>query len=163
MSKKVIALFESQGRAEEAVNALRREGFEREISVVAKDDNQQEGGGDGTLQMASDTDTVADGTATGGVVGGLAGLAVGAGALLVPGLGPIIAAGPIAGALSGAAAGGIGGALIDLGIPEAESARLEEDIRQGKTLVTVECDGERADRCREILRENGADEVKIHE
>lgn len=160
MSKKVVALFQSKSRAEEAVNALRREGFDREISIVAKDD-RQEGGGEG-LQMISDTDTVTDGTATGGVVGGLAGLAVGAGALLIPGLGPIIAAGPIAGALSGAAAGGVGGALVDLGIPEAESNRLEEDVRQGKTLVTVECGEDKADRCRDILRENGADEVKVH-
>lgn len=161
MSKKVVALFRSRNQAEEAVNGLRREGFEREISVVAKDDKRNNRGNDDQgMQMSNDT--VTDGTATGGVVGGLAGLAVGAGALAIPGLGPIIAAGPIAGALSGAAAGGIGGALVDLGIPQAETKRLEEGIRQGKTLVSVECADDQADRCREILQNSGADEVKIH-
>ena len=75
----------------------------------------------------------------------MAGLAVGAGALFIPGIGPLIAAGPIAGMLSGAAAGGIAGGLIDWGIPAEESHHYEEDVKQGKTLVAVHSSGPKLD------------------
>jgi uncharacterized membrane protein len=164
MAKKVVGVFKSRSHAESAVHRLRDEGFDREISVLAKDENPggggERGGRGGDLRMQNDS--VANGATTGGVIGGLAGLAVGAGALVIPGLGPLIAAGPIAGLLSGAATGGVGGALVDWGIPEAEGRRYEEDIRQGKIIVAVECSENKADKCREILASKGADNVKIH-
>ncbi|MCR4419918.1 MAG: hypothetical protein QHH27_08080 [Clostridia bacterium] len=152
MDKTVIGAFTSREAAEAAVHDLRGLGFSREISVVAKgDQSDQEGGG-----------SVAEGATTGGVLGGLAGLALGAGALAIPGLGPIIAAGPIAAALSGAATGGLAGSLIDWGIPEAEGRRYEEDVRQGKTLVSVRSDANRADQAATVLRRHGGENVRLH-
>ncbi len=157
MSDKVVGIFEHEGQAEEAVNHLREAGFDREISIVAKN---AEGGRN--QNGDEEFDSVADGATTGGVLGGLTGLAVGAGALVIPGIGPLIAAGPIAGMLSGAATGGLGGALIDFGIPEEESRRYEEEVRRGKILVTVESSDDQSERCRAMLESKGADEVKIH-
>lgn len=160
MAKKVIGVFHSQGQAEEAVHKLREEGFDREISIVAKEEETGEKDA-GDIRM--ENDSVADGATTGGVIGGLTGLALGAGALVIPGLGPLIAAGPIAGLLSGAATGGLGGALIDWGIPEAEAKRYEEEVRQGKILVSVECSDDKADKCQSILSEKGSGDIKIHD
>jgi uncharacterized membrane protein len=112
--------------------------------------------------MGVDTGNISTGVTTGGVLGGLAGLAAGAGALVVPGLGPLIAAGPIAGLLSGAATGGVAGGLVDWGIPEAEGREYESEIRQGKMLVSVRCDDKRADQANRILKDHGADRVRMH-
>ena len=56
---------------------------------------------------------LAEGTYTGGALGGIAGLLAGVGALLIPGIGPIVAAGPIAATLTGVVGGGLAGGLID--------------------------------------------------
>ncbi|MGB9840993.1 general stress protein, partial [Thermovenabulum sp.] len=131
--KTVIGVFENKQQAEKAVNALRNSGFDtNEISIVAKGGKKNNGnnGDEETLEM----DTLTDGTATGGVIGGLAGLAIGAGALAIPGIGPLFAAGPIAGLLSGAATGGIAGSLIDWGIPAERGRYYEEEVKKGKML-----------------------------
>lgn len=160
MSKTVVAIFEARERAEQAVKELRAKGFEKEISLLTKDEQEGRGKGEQGGGLTMGGGSVAGGVTTGGVIGGLAGLAMGAGALVIPGLGPLIAAGPIAGLLSGAATGGIAGGLIDWGIPEQEGRQLEEEIKAGKTLVTVRSD--RAEDAASILRHNGANKVKVH-
>ena len=80
------------------------------------------------------------GVVAGGVVGGLAGAAV---ALLVPGIGPALAGGILAtigGAAVGAATGGIIGTLIEVGIPEEDARRYNDDIHSGRTIVIVQAD-----------------------
>lgn len=172
MSKTVVAVFSKEKTARDAIESLRQVGFDREISILARnnapEENKPAEGERGNhfgmyfgVEPGDDTG-ISDGAATGGVLGGLAGLAVGAGALVIPGLGPLIAAGPIVGLLSGAATGGVAGGLVDLGIPEQEGRQYEGDVRQGKILVTVSCDDNRADQANRILKEKGADRVRIH-
>ncbi|TYP53265.1 general stress protein [Thermosediminibacter litoriperuensis] len=160
MAKTVIGVFENREQAEKAVNEMRDSGFDtNEISIVAKGGQRGERNGDnGAMGM----DTVADGTTTGGVLGGLAGLAVGAGALAIPGLGPIIAAGPIAGLLSGAATGGIAGGLIDWGIPEERGRYYEEEVKRGKILAAVRTHDQKVERAADVMRRNGARDVETH-
>jgi len=165
MSKTVIGVFADRNKAEKAVHQLRNHGFGGEISVVAKGQenpgaNEDYKGIDMNSRFTGG-DSVSDGTATGTFIGGLAGLAVGAGALVIPGLGPIIAAGPIAGLLSGAAAGGIAGGLIDYGIPEADVRNYEEEVKKGSVLAIVKTDDHKVEKVPNILRENGAANVKV--
>jgi uncharacterized membrane protein len=160
--KSVICTFNSREAAERAVNELRGKGFEKEISVIAKDDQRNQGGDKQYDAPRMGGDTVTDGTATGGVIGGLAGLAMGAGALAIPGLGPIIAAGPIAGLLSGAAAGGIAGGLVDFGVPEERGKHFEEKVKQGNVLVALKADEKRTSEAADILRRMGAQDVEMH-
>ncbi len=171
MSKTVVAVFSKEDTARNGIENLRQAGFDREISILARDDNRGQGQkqDQGNLNMgletgdlSSDDMGVSDGIGTGGVLGGLAGLAAGAGALVIPGLGPLIAVGPIAGLLSGAAAGGVAGGLLDMGIPESEGREYENDVRQGKILVSVQAADNRADQANRILKEQGADQVRIH-
>lgn len=162
MSQTVVGLFHSREQAEEAVRELRNRDFDAgDISLVTRGE-ESENSGEQTMDY--EEQNLADGTLTGGVLGGMAGLLAGAGALLVPGIGPIIAAGPLAGALTGAVTGGIAGGLIDYGIPEDEGDRYEQEIRQGGVMVALEAEDENiAGEVEAVLQENGAYEVKIHE
>jgi len=159
--QKVLALFRSGGQAEEAIRELKARDFAvQDISVVASSDDV---GGQGNDLTGRDHQNLANGTVAGGAIGGLTGLLAGVGALLIPGLGPIIAAGPLAGALTGIVTGGIAGGLIDYGLPEAEGRRYEEEISRGNVLVAVETDDENLSReVIAVFRENGAQEVKTH-
>lgn len=166
----VVGVFSKREQAEEAVRALENEGFsEKEISIAAKDDRAERQGGRGRGEqgygfevgnMAGEN--VADGATWGGAIGGAAGLLASAGALAIPGIGPILAAGPLAATLSGAVAGGVAGGLIDMGIPENEGRRYEQDVKEGKVLCMVQADAEQARRAESILKSQGADEVKVH-
>lgn len=156
MLKTVIGTFDSREQAEKTVSALRNNGFYDEISVVASD-QAKAGGAQGAANGS-----VASGVSTGGVLGGLAGLAMGAGALAIPGIGPVLAAGPIAGLISGAATGGIAGGLIDWGVPAERSKFYESKVKEGKILATVRSDEAKVDNAAGILRDNGANDVEAH-
>src|SRR4029078_10630490 len=84
------------------------------------------------------------GAGSGAVIGGTLAWLASVGALAIPGVGPLIAAGPIVAALAGAGAvgalGGITGALIGWGIPEYEAKRYEGRVRKGGILLSVHAD-----------------------
>jgi hypothetical protein len=106
------------------------------------------------------------GVATGGLLGGAFGLIAGLGILAIPGIGPLIAAGPLLAALSGLSAGGtlggIMGALIGNGIPENEAHYYESHVRGGKILLTVRVSEEDlAYQAKGVLEEQGAENVSI--
>lgn len=159
MAKTVIATFSDRNSAERAVNALRDRGFDKDISIVAKDDRNER---DNRNRDNSGNNSIMSGVSSGGAIGGLLGLAAGAGALVIPGIGPLIAAGPIAGLLSGAVTGGIAGGLIDYGIPSDRGRYYEERVKQGDALVTVNCDDNKSEEASDLLRQNGGRDVEIH-
>lgn len=117
----VVGLYDHFEDAQQAVQALRDAGFEsNRISMIASDAegrySQYLQGDEAKKQDLGDG--TAKGAGIGAVLGGLGGLLVGLGALAIPGIGPVIAAGPIittlAGAGVGAVAGGMVGALVDI-------------------------------------------------
>ena len=159
MEKTVIAYYNSREEAENSVRQLREKGFgENEISILAPDDEQGSSGEDVSFRNQDLT----DGTMTGGAIGGLAGLAMGAGALLIPGFGPLIAAGPLAGVLTGALTGGVAGGLIDFGIPEKSSRKYEEHLESGKVLAVIKTDSNKAMEAMEILDKSGGRDIEMH-
>jgi hypothetical protein len=98
------------------------------------------------------------------VIGGTLGLLAGIGALAIPGVGPLIAAGPImatiAGVGAGGAVGGIVGALVGMGIPEYEAKRYEGAVKGGGTLLSVHCDtSEQVDAAKASLKNTGARDI----
>ncbi|GER88275.1 hypothetical protein KDW_24370 [Dictyobacter vulcani] len=99
----------------------------------------------------------------GGVIGGALGAA--AAALFLPGIGPIVAGGIIASALGGGAVGSVAGSflgtLTDLGIPREHAHHYTEDIKSGRTIVTVQ-DSARREEAIQILRQHGALDVHVH-
>ena len=135
---------------------LRKQGFtNEEINIVSKGHQER-----GETEYVDDD--VTDGALTGGTIGGIGGLLLGAGALAIPGLGPIMAAGPIAAALSGAVAGGLTGGLIDWGIPAEASNRYEKEVAQGGILAMIRTGSTKVNQAAQILRQNGAKDVESH-
>ncbi len=145
------------------VEALKNAGFSsNDISALLPDTRT-------TKDFAHEHNTKAPEGAT---AGGVAGLGVGAalgwlagiGALAIPGVGPLIAAGPIMGALAGGAVGGatggIIGALVGMGIPEFEAKRYDAKIRDGNILISVHTeDGKQRDVARDIFKRLNADDI----
>ncbi|MGI5913054.1 MAG: hypothetical protein ACOX6E_10875 [Syntrophomonadaceae bacterium] len=149
---KVIAYFNRRDIAEEAVNELRDSGFKDKISLIAKEN----------LNNNAAEQDISNGALTGSAVGGIAGLAMGAGALLIPGIGPLIAAGPLSGVIAGAITGGVAGGLIDYGIPEDRSQYYENKVKEGNILAIVETSKNRINEVKNILKNNGAMEIESH-
>ncbi len=158
-----FGIFASREMAENAVDRLIASGFRNEDISVLLQDNV------GTKDFAHEKHTKApEGTATGvvagGVIGGTIGVLAGIGLLAVPGLGPLVAAGPIIAALtgvgSGGVVGGVIGALIGMGIPEYEAKRYEGRIKEGGILLSVHCDNsEWIGKAKQVLRETGGEDI----
>jgi hypothetical protein len=159
----VFGIYPNRFAVEEAVEHLRKTGFRNTDISVLFQDNQ------GTKDFAHEKNTkapegVTTGVVAGGLAGGVLGWLVGIGALAIPGLGPLIAAGPIVAALAGAGAvgtlGGFVGALAGMGIPEYEAKRYEGRIREGGVLLSVHCDSsDWVKRGKEILEHTGAQDI----
>src|SRR5467141_2813016 len=159
MSKSVFGIATTHGQAERIVEQLQAEGFAvSEISVLMPDTG-------GTRDVGHVKATKApEGATTGAATGGVIGLLAGIGALAIPGVGPLIAAGPIMAAFSGAAVGGVTGGvvggLIGLGIPEIEAKRYEEKLKKGNYLIAVHTDeSEDVDRAKHIFKTAGAEDI----
>lgn len=151
----LVAVFDNAARAEKAVSELRQQGFsQEEISIVSKNQANRQG--------EHYEDDITDGALTGGTLGGIGGLLVGAGALAIPGIGPIVAAGPIAAALSGALAGGVAGGLIDWGIPAEASKRYETHVSKGNVLAIIQTQQPKVNQATSLLNQNGATSVEKH-
>ncbi len=143
MKKAAMCIAQNRSQADAIVTKLQSQGFSNAaISVLFPDK-------DGSKDFAHEHNTKAPegavtGVGAGGAVGGTLGLLAGIGALAIPGIGPLIAAGPLLAALSGAAAGaavgGITGALIGMGIPEIEAKRYEGKLKSGNILISVHCE-----------------------
>jgi uncharacterized membrane protein len=162
MSKTVVGLFDNQDHAETAARQVRDQGLRTDdISIVVKHGDADEGQR-GTTMGRDVNDNISDGVVSGGVLGGIAGLLIGAGSMVIPGLGIIAAAGPITGLLSGAVTGGIVGGLIDLGIPENRSKEYESELKRGKVLFSMKTDEDKVGRITSILRNTGASSVETY-
>lgn len=163
MKNAVYGIASTAEQAESIVTRLQSLGIQTsDVSVLFPDKA-------GTRDFAHEKNTKApEGATTGGLagmgVGGTLGLLAGIGALAIPGVGPLIAAGPIMGALSGAAVGGatggLIGALVGLGIPELEAKQYEGKVRAGNILISVHTEsGDERSRAKQALEEAGATDV----
>ena len=159
----VFGIYATRIHAEEGVDALRQAGFRNTDISALFPDNQ------GSKDFAHEKNTKApEGTTTGAasgvVVGGVLGWLAGIGLLAIPGIGPLLAAGPIVAALAGAGAvgvvGGVVGALVGLGIPEYEAKRYEGRIKSGSILLSVHCESsDWVARAEKILKNTGAEDI----
>ena len=161
----IVGLYGSPSEAKKAVHDLETQGFSHDqISVVAA--GSPNAAGSDTPNIAP-LETIGSDTSagTGAAVGSLAGFFAGMVALAIPGIGPIIAAGPLAaglmGAGIGAAAGGIAGALRKHGIPEHHAGRYSEAIGRGACMVVVHAGETQVERAVNVLDRDGA--IDVHE
>ncbi len=169
MAKTIVGSFDSFEEAQDVLRDLQQRGYSRDdISVIANNVTGKygsESAGVGQSRAVSDTGaSTAAGAAAGGVLGGAAGLVVGLMGLAIPGIGPIVAAGPIAAALAGAGVGAVAGGLIGgltgVGVSEDDASYYAEAVRRGGALVTVRADDSRADEAASVMRNHGAVDIE---
>jgi hypothetical protein len=163
MATAIFCIARSEDQAERIVTDLKTAGFANEdVSALFPDRTGSRDFAHEHQTKAPEGATVGAGTA--GILGGALGWLAGIGTLAIPGLGPLIAAGPIVAALSGAAVGagigGIAGALVGLGIPEYEAKRYEGKVRGGNILISVHTENrDEKNRAKEIFERAGAEDV----
>ncbi|MGG5809720.1 hypothetical protein [Falsiroseomonas sp. CW058] len=165
-TRSIARLYETSAIAQAAIRDLEAAGFSNDdVSYMG---NQTGGTADDTTTADRRGDTGADtGAATGAtlgtVLGGGAGLLAGLGALAIPGVGPVVAAGwliaTLTGAGAGAAAGGLLGALTGAGFGEEHATTYAEGVRRGGHLVVVRATDARAMEAERILERHGPIDV----
>lgn len=140
MTSTILATFDELEDAHNAVRDLTEAGFKRsDIGLAVYDANKE--------YIIEDIDGE-EGAGIGATFGTIFGAVMGLAAITIPGIGPVIAAGPLAavlgaaagagiGAAAGAVTGGIAASLIDLGVPEEDAEYYSESLRRGAVLVSV--------------------------
>jgi hypothetical protein len=163
MATCVYCLAKTDAQAVRIANRLKTSGFSpSDISILTPDRG-------GVREVGHENSTkspegAAAGAGTGALLGGALGWMAGVGALAIPGVGPLIAAGPILATLTGLAVGGtvggVSGGLIGLGIPEYEAKQYEGKLREGHILLCVHAqDSNEAAKARKILTEEKAESI----
>lgn len=174
-NRKVFGVYQNEDEARRAIESLVELGYNSDqISVVSRshegdtsvdqtvDLDPATGRGDQVVMDESESATEAGlkgGAAAGAAIGGVGGLLAGLGLLAIPGVGPILAAGPIAATLGGILAGGavggaagtMGGAIADAGMPDEDARYIEERFEAGDIIIFVDAEDERYDRTSEVL------------
>lgn len=134
----VVGTFDDRDAAERAIEQLRDAGFHRDqIGFAGRDPSGE------TMLIEEHGNAAGSGAAGGLVTGAVAGGALAwLGLAAIPAIGPFLAGGAIGTALVGAAAGGVTGGvlggLLGLGIPRHKAEFHEQQVREGRTLVTVQ-------------------------
>jgi hypothetical protein len=167
-----IGIYSTATQAEVGVDMLITKGFKSAgISVLLpQTPNSQPAAHAAKASVTSMPQTSKTGSAAavgatgGGVLFGALALLVGAGALAIPGVGPLVAAGPlmagVAGLGLGGAVGGLAGALVGMGLPEDEAKRYYSQIAVGYTLLIVHGDSaQEIAKAKQILVASGAADV----
>ena len=163
--KTLAAVFNSPNQAVRAIEDLQSAGIDPQVvGVIAHPDLARRVAAETGAEVATGA---VGGAGLGAILGGVAGWLVGAGLLTIPGIGPVLAAGPLAAALGGAGmgavAGGLIGALTGWGFSEAQAREYETRVKRGDILLTVDLAEDLSGRAEDILRQNGGDHVSSTE
>jgi hypothetical protein len=164
----VVAVFAQHSGAENAVKELKDSRFDvKKLSIVGSEYHSNED----VVGFYNIGDRMKYWGKTGAFWGGLWGMLFGAAFLVIPGIGPIVAAGPIVawiiGALEGAVVvGGIsalGAGLFSLGIPKDSVVKYETSIKAGKFLLIAHGSAGEVQQARNVLQSTGAEEINVHQ
>jgi hypothetical protein len=163
----VVCIYNTHSDADAAVKTLQVSGFEmKQLSIVGKDYHTEEH----VIGFYNAGDRMKYWGKLGAFWGGIWGFFVGAAFFWIPGIGPLVVAGPlvswIVGALEGAVVVGgfsaLGGALYSIGIPKDSIVRYETAIKSGKFLLLAHGTMAEVSRAREILEPSGPAETNVH-
>jgi hypothetical protein len=165
----ILGVFDHPVAAAAAARALRAAGFLREqISVVSRNHDEE-----GALaeQMDATPGAEVEDSRPAARLGELSGLVLATIAVVLPGIGPIVAAGPLSAGLGEAAghvAGGVAAVLTSAGVDAERAATLQEQVEGGAILLGVHARGEIPTagqtpgfKVRELLRNAGAREIEV--
>lgn len=163
----VIAVYDTHLVAEKAVKELQRSGFDmKKLSVVGKDYHTDEQ----IVGYYNVGDRMKSWGKMGAFWGGLWGLLFGAAFFWIPGIGPLLVAGPvtawIVGALEGAVVVGglsaLGAGLYSIGIPKNSILKYETAIKADKFLIVAHGTATETAKAKEILNTTQPAELTHH-
>lgn len=151
----LVGVFASRNEAEVTIDDLKQAGFDKsDIGFAIR--GEEPGGMITDSALTKDAKGATEGMITGGLAGGVIGALA---AMVIPGAGPVLAAGILTSALgfgaAGMATGGILGAMIGLGVSEEEAKVYEHEFMAGRAIVTVHAGGRELEAA-SILRRHGA-------
>lgn len=166
-NQSIVGIYDRMEQAEAAIDQLNQGGFPiTQVSIVAQNLESEK-----QVHGYITTGDVARGAAgTGAWVGGIFGLLMGAAFVWVPGVGPLLVAGPLAAALLGGiegaavglASGGVLGGIAGWGISRQHILKYEEAVKAGKYLVIARGSADEIARAQTILHESDVTEVTTH-
>jgi len=163
----VVAIYGTHSQAEEAVKGLQKAGFDmKKMSIVGKDYHTDEQ----VVGYYNTGDRMKYWGKMGAFWGGLWGMLFGAAFFVIPGLGPILVAGPlvawIVGALEGAVVGGglsaLGAGLYSIGIPKDSVVKYETALKSDKFILLAHGTVVEVAKAREILERTRPVEIAVH-
>jgi len=163
----VVAIYETHSEAEEAVKELQRAGFDmKKMSIVGKDYHTDEH----VVGYYNTGDRMKYWGKMGAFWGGIWGMLFGAAFFVIPGLGPILVAGPlvawIIGALEGAVVVGglsaLGAGLYSIGIPKNSVVKYESALKSDKFLLLAHGTASEVAKARDIIQTTRPVEVNVH-
>ncbi|WP_339840814.1 general stress protein [uncultured Maribacter sp.] len=162
-----VAICDSHQKAEKVVKELQESGFDmKKLSIVGKDYHEE----DKVIGFYNTGDRMKNWGSAGAFWGGIWGLVFGSGFFLIPGVGPVMLAGPIVASLIGGLEGAVvvgglsalGGALFGIGIPKNSVLQYETAIKADNFLVIAHGTEEELARAKKIMSDSSASEVNVH-
>lgn len=158
-SQCVVAVYDSFPLASSAIHALENSEFPADQVSLVTHDVEKEVPRTEPMQYGDDTHRDA---AKGAGVGGLLGLLLGAPLLAIPGIGPMLIAGPLAVGMTGAIVGGFLGSMVGWGVHADHVAEYEKKVREGALLVVASGDPDDVALAQRVLQATDARSVDLH-
>ena len=154
----VVAVYDSFEAASEGIHALDLSGFpHRQVSLVSHWNEE-----DLPRREVKPGDESERQAATGAAFGGLLGVLVGAPLLAIPGVGPLLLAGPIATGMTGALVGGFLGSMSGWGVHADHVAEYQRKVEKGKVLVIATGNPRQIADAERILQQTHPIEMRLH-
>jgi hypothetical protein len=164
----VVAIFKSHSEAEAAVKELQQSGFDmKKLSIVGRDYHTDEH----VVGYYNSGDRMKNWGKLGAFWGGVWGLLFGSAFFLIPGVGPLLIAGPLVGWLVGALEGAVvvgglsvlGAALYSVGIPKDSVLLYETALKLGKYIVIAHGSAEDTAQARAIIERIHPEALQDHQ
>src|SRR5579863_2675605 len=166
-SNSVVAIYDTHEQAEHAIKELQQAGVDmKSLSIAARDTHTDEH----VVGYYNAGDRMKYWGKMGAFWGGLWGLLFGAAFFLVPGIGPVLVAGPLSAAIIGALEGAVvvgglsavGAGLYSIGIPKDSILRYEVALKADKFLLIAHGTADEVLKAKETIGQTSAVEVNVH-
>ena len=167
VSNIVVGIFNTHTEAEQSVKELQEAGFDmKKLSIVAKNPHAEEH----VVGFYNAGDRIKHWGQAGAFWGGIWGMLFGAAFFVIPGIGPLLVAGPlvtwIVGALEGAVVVGgisaVGAGLFSIGVPKDSILEYELALKTDKFLVMAHGTADDAEKAHRIMNGMHSAELRTH-
>ena len=163
----MVAVYNTHTEAEDGIKELQKAGFPmKKLSIVGKDYHSEEN----VVGYYNTGNRMKYWGKLGAFWGSIWGLLFGWAFFAIPGLGPVLVAGPLAASLVAALEGAvvvgglsaIGAALFSIGIPKDSVLEYETAIKAGKFLIVAHGTADEVAKAKKIIENTKAIESSVH-